>query len=132
MMQLDHVAIAATDLAEGTAAVEAALGLSMGPGGAHPLMATHNRLLGLGDSYLEVIAPDPAAPRPPFPRWFDLDRFEGRPRPSNWILRCADLDAALRFCPRRAARWSCAAGTCAGGWPCPRTGGCRSTISSRR
>ncbi|MWP36185.1 VOC family protein [Rhodobacter sphaeroides] len=99
MMQLDHVAIAATDLAEGTALVEAALGLSMGPGGAHPLMATHNRLLGLGDSYLEVIAPDPAALRPPFPRWFDLDRFEGRPRPSNWILRCADLDAALALLP---------------------------------
>ena len=58
-------------------------------------MATHNRLLGLGDLYLEVIAADPSAPRPAWPRWFDLDRFTGAPRLTNWICACDDLEAAV-------------------------------------
>ena len=59
MLEFDHIAISATCLAEGVAAVEAALGVALSGGGAHPHMATHNRLLGLGDLYLEVIASDP-------------------------------------------------------------------------
>ncbi len=58
-------------------------------------MGTHNRLLGLGDIYLEVIAIDPAAPKPAWPRWFDLDRFAGTPRVTNWIVACDDLDAEV-------------------------------------
>ncbi|MEY3533834.1 MAG: hypothetical protein RI979_1858, partial [Pseudomonadota bacterium] len=71
MLAFDHIAMSSVDLAEGVATVEAALGLRLSGGGEHPLMATHNRLMGLGDLYLEVIAPNPAAPRPTWPRWFD-------------------------------------------------------------
>jgi len=100
MLTLDHLAISCTDLAEGTAAVEAALDLPLGPGGQHPHMATHNRLLSLGpDLYLEVIAADPAQPRPAWPRWFDLDRFDGPPRLTNWICRTEDLDRELAQAP---------------------------------
>lgn len=100
MLTLDHLAISARTLDEGTAAVEAALGVPLAPGGQHPHMATHNRLLSLGpDLYLEVIAADPAQPRPAWPRWFDLDRFTGPPRLTNWICRCDDLDAALSVAP---------------------------------
>lgn len=99
MMRLDHLAIACTDLAAGTAWVEAALGVPLQAGGKHPLMGTHNRLLGLGDLYLEVIAIDPDAPAPAHPRWFDLDRFTGPPRLSNWIVACDDLDAAMEAAP---------------------------------
>ena len=100
MLTLDHLAISCTDLASGAAQVEEALGLPLGPGGQHPHMATHNRLLSLGpDLYLEVIAPDPAQPRPSWPRWFDLDRFSGPPRLTNWICRCEDLDAELAHAP---------------------------------
>ena len=50
-------------------------------------------LLGLEDGlYLEVIAIDPGAPKPSYPRWFDLDRFEGFARLTNWICRSDDLD----------------------------------------
>ena len=86
-------------LEEGVAAVEAALGVPLAGGGKHPHMATHNRLLGLGDLYLEVIAVDPDAPQPAWPRWFDLDHFSGPPRLTNWIARCDDLAAALAACP---------------------------------
>lgn len=98
-LTLDHIAISAGSLEEGVAVVEAALGVPLAGGGQHPHMATHNRLLGLGDVYLEVIAADPSAPRPAWPRWFDLDRFAGPPRLTNWICRTDDLDAALAAAP---------------------------------
>lgn len=100
MLELDHLAVAAENLAEGVAAVEAALGVTLAQGGEHVAMGTHNRLLHLGDGvYLEVIAVNPEAKGPGRPRWFDLDRFSGAPRLNNWIVRCDDLDAALAGAP---------------------------------
>ena len=105
MAAFDHLAVSAATLEEGSAAVEDALGLPVGPGGVHPFMGTHNRLLGLGPGeYLEVIAIDPAAPSPPHPRWFPLDRFSGPVRLTNWIVRVGDLDAALAAAPAGAGR----------------------------
>ncbi|MGL6209972.1 MAG: VOC family protein [Paracoccaceae bacterium] len=95
MLVFDHLAVAAGTLAEGVAFVEAALGVSLAGGGQHAQMGTHNRLLGLGDLYLEVIAVDPGAEAPGWPRWFDLDRFAGPPRLANWVVRCDDLAAAV-------------------------------------
>lgn len=101
LLELDHLAVAAATLAEGRAAVEDALGLGLEAGGRHPHFATHNLLLGLGDGlYLEVIAIDPEAPDPGRPRWFDLDRFAGPPRLSNWICRTGDLAGAVARWPR--------------------------------
>jgi hypothetical protein len=97
-MRLDHLAVTATSLEDGCAAVEAALGVRLAPGGQHPHMATHNRLLGLGNIYLEVIAPDPSLPRPPCPRWFRLDERLGTAL-TNWICAVDDLDAALSAAP---------------------------------
>lgn len=99
MLRLDHLAVSARALAEGVAAVEEALGVALAGGGQHPHMATHNRLLGLGDIYLEVIAADPQAPRPAWPRWFDLDRFSGPPQLTNWICACDRLEEALAHAP---------------------------------
>src|SRR5262249_53180740 len=74
MLQLDHIAIAADSLAAGVAYAEAALGVKIPYGGAHPLMGTHNHLLRLGDNvFLEIIAPDPAAGPLTRRRWFALD-----------------------------------------------------------
>jgi hypothetical protein len=93
ILRLDHLAVSAADLDAGAAAVEAALGLPLAPGGRHPHMGTHNRLLALGDLYLEVIAIDPAAPAPAWPRWFALDAFAGPPRLTNWVAATDDLSA---------------------------------------
>ena len=47
---LDHLAITARTLDEGVAWVREMLGIEMPPGGAHPRMGTHNRLMALGPS----------------------------------------------------------------------------------
>ncbi|WP_103332820.1 VOC family protein [Pseudotabrizicola formosa] len=99
MLRFDHLAVSCATLEEGAAAVEAALGLPLVAGGKHAHMGTHNRLLGLGDAYLEVIAIDPSAPAPAWPRWFGLDGFAGAPRLTNWVAACDDLDAALAQAP---------------------------------
>lgn len=99
-LSFDHIAVVARSLEEGCAHVRDCLGIEMPGGGAHPLMGTHNRLMALGaDSYLEVIAIDPDAPSPKRPRWFDLDRFDGRPRIGTWVLGVPDLEAALGAAP---------------------------------
>ncbi len=94
-LALDHIAIAAPDLASGAQHVRTALGIDVPAGGAHPQMGTHNRLMRLGqDEFLEIIAIDPAAPPPPRPRWFGLDTPPSAPRLATWILRTDDLAAA--------------------------------------
>src|SRR5439155_21485872 len=70
---LDHLTVAALSLEQGVAYVHRALGVVAPPGGSHPLMATHNHLMQLGDGvFLEIIAPDGRA-APQRTRWFGLD-----------------------------------------------------------
>ena len=99
-LELDHIAVVARNLDEGTAFVEAILGVQASPGGRHPRMGTHNKLVGLGgDVYLEIIAVDPDAPKPKHRRWFNLDAYTGAPSLTNWICRTDDLDAAIEAAP---------------------------------
>jgi hypothetical protein len=94
----DHLTITAPSLGEGEAWVRALLGVEPAPGGRHPRMATHNRLLRLGDTgFLEIIAPDPHAPTPERPRWFALDSLSASAPPalSAWVLRTTDIQASI-------------------------------------
>lgn len=99
-LSLDHIAVVARSLDEGTTYVEAILGVELSPGGKHGAMGTHNRLLSLGPHcYLEVIAIDPDAPKPAHRRWFNLDSYTGAPRLMNWICSTDDLESALSAAP---------------------------------
>ena len=69
VLGIDHIAISAGRLQEGVEYVEAALGVPLEAGGRHLRFGTHNRLLNLGELYLEVIAIDPQAEAPFAPRW---------------------------------------------------------------
>jgi hypothetical protein len=79
--RIDHLVVIASSLDQGVAWCEATLGVTPGPGGEHPLMGTHNRLLRIATvdfprAYLEIIAINPGAPsaRPVrAARWFDMD-----------------------------------------------------------
>ncbi|MEM6729199.1 MAG: VOC family protein [Pseudomonadota bacterium] len=91
-MEIDHLVISCGTLEAGADAVL----LPWLTGGVHRDFGTHNRLLSLGpEAYLELIAVNPDAPPLGRPRWFDLDRFTGPPRLTNWVLRVDDL-AAIR------------------------------------
>jgi hypothetical protein len=68
-MHIDHLIYAVRDL-DAAAARFDSLGLSSYPGGSHPGLGTSNRIVPLGDAYIELLAPAP----------FD-DRFAG------WMLR---------------------------------------------
>jgi len=109
--EIDHLVIAAARLDEGVQWCEAALGVTPGAGGAHPLMGTHNRLLTLAGAgfprcYLEIIAIDPGQ-RPARGagqrRWFDLDDpalqadlAANGPRLVHLAARVPDAHAAVR------------------------------------
>jgi hypothetical protein len=98
---VDHITVTAPTLEVGATFVRDVLGVSPQIGGEHPRMGTHNLLLRLGDtSFLEVIAPNPAAPAPTRPRWFALDtlRPDTTPALSAWVARSPDIYASASAC----------------------------------
>lgn len=101
-LRFDHLVIGAASLEQGVAWAENRLGVTIPPGGAHPLMGTHNCLSALGPaSFLEIIAIDPAAAAPARPRLFALDdpamraRLERAPRLIAWVTGTDDIAASL-------------------------------------
>ncbi len=103
---LDHLVIAAVTLADGIDNLATMMGVTPVPGGKHATMGTHNALLRLGgETYLEIIAIDPDAPKPPWPRWFGLDdialqaELTERPRLVGWVARTNDIEAAAAAAP---------------------------------
>lgn len=108
--RLDHLVVVSSTLDEGVQWCEHHLGVQPGPGGQHPLMGTHNRLLNIAspafpNAYLEIIALDPSAiptRAPGLRRWFDMDddRLMARvrshgPELAHWVARTADVDHAV-------------------------------------
>ncbi len=100
--ELDHIVIAADTLDEGRAWAREVLGVDPVGGGKHGGLATHNMLLKLDRRrYLEIIAIDPEAGAPNFPRWFGLDTAEVReyiahgPRLVAWVARCSGVSDAI-------------------------------------
>lgn len=105
--RVDHLVVGAASLEEGVAWCEAMLGVAPGPGGEHPLMGTHNRLLRIATvnhprAYFEIIAvqPDRLPQRPR--RWFDLDDEAVRdalqrtgPRLLHFVASVPDVQAAV-------------------------------------
>ncbi len=105
--RIDHLVIAAESLDQGVAWCEQALGVTPGPGGEHPSMGTHNRLVriacaGYPRAYLEVIAINPVAADPGRRRWFDLDdpvlrkAIRNQPRLVHFVASTTTADVALR------------------------------------
>jgi hypothetical protein len=91
LRRVDHLVYAVPDLDAAVADLERRLGVRAAPGGQHPGRGTRNALVALGpDSYLEILAPDPAQPAPPGGRWFGVDPA-GPARLAGWAAKGADL-----------------------------------------
>lgn len=91
-VEVDHVLWGAADLDEGVRTLRSLTGLEASAGGSHPGWGTRNALVGLGDTYLEVLATDPAQDG----GWL-AEEVLALPRPSlfRWALRTDDMDAVV-------------------------------------
>jgi hypothetical protein len=93
---VDHLVYACPDLGPAVERIAALTGVRPAYGGQHPGLGTHNALLSLGPrTYLEVIAPDPAQPRPAGPLPFGLDGV-AEPALRGWAAAPDDFDAAVQ------------------------------------
>ncbi len=98
-MEIDHVLIAVADLADAARELETRHGLASAEGGRHPAWGTANRIVPLGDSYLELVAVVDAAKAADsiFGRWVAA-RASTTARPLGWAVRTHRLDEiALRL-----------------------------------
>ena len=108
--RIDHLVVAAASLEEGVRWCQSTLGVTPGPGGAHALFGTHNRLVRLSSPehplvYLEIIAIDSSvnpSRTSPLRRWFDLDApaihkhlDESGPRLLHWVARVPNISASV-------------------------------------
>src|SRR5438093_12432628 len=95
-LELDHLVIAVADLATAGREIEARHGLASVEGGRHPGWGTANRIVPLGDAYLELVAvvDEAEAASSTFGRWVGRMRpATGLLRPFGWALRTPHLDA---------------------------------------
>lgn len=93
---LDHLVVAGTDLSAMVAWWAASSGQQPSAGGSHVGFGTKNALVGLGDSYLELIGPDPAQESPSGPRPFGIDSLAPQSiQLVTFALAVDDLDGAL-------------------------------------
>jgi Glyoxalase-like domain len=91
-MELDHVLFAVAEPAAAAEEFESRYGLGSVPGGRHDGWGTANRIVPLGDAYLELVAvveQDEAA-RSVFGRWVAGGHLG---RPLGWAVRTVRLDA---------------------------------------
>jgi hypothetical protein len=95
VIELDHVLIAVNDLDAAGREFEAHYGLSSVAGGRHPGWGTANRIVPLGDTYLELVAAVDAveAAGSPFGRWVAAAHSG---RPLGWAVRTQQLDVIAR------------------------------------
>jgi hypothetical protein len=96
-MEVDHVLIAVADLAAAGHEIEVRHGLASSEGGRHLAWGTANRIIPLGDAYLELIAvvdADKAADSA-VGRWV-ASGVSGTLRPLGWAIRIPNLDETAR------------------------------------
>ena len=98
-LELDHVLLAVADLEAAGREIEARYGLTSIEGGRHPGWGTANRIVPLGETYLELITvvDEAEAAQSAFGRWV-ADALPADTRPLGWAVRTDALDAvALRL-----------------------------------
>lgn len=91
MLAIDHIVLPVADLAEGAAEIATRYGLASIDGGRHPAWGTANRIVPLGDAYIELVAvvePDIAS-RAVFGIWIAA---AAPGQPLGWAVRTDCID----------------------------------------
>jgi len=93
-VELDHVLIVVSDLQAASRALEKSHGLASIEGGRHAGWGTANRIVPLGDAYIELITvvDEPEARGSAFGRWVAGGIASGPGRPLGWVARTDRLD----------------------------------------
>ena len=91
---LDHIVFATPDIAMSSEWIADLTGVIATEGGPHVNNGTRNRLCSFGDTYLEIIGPDPEQGDPGVPRSFGIDELETH-RVVTWCARQHDLSSVV-------------------------------------
>ena len=98
MLAVDHVIVVVDDLEETARRYDQQFGLASVAGGRHAGLGTGNRIVPLGDDYIELMAvvdPDEAAASP-LGTWVQRRLVEVGEAPAALCLRTDDIDAIAR------------------------------------
>ncbi len=92
VLAIDHVLLPVADLAVAASAIESRYGLASIEGGRHPAWGTANRILPLGDAYVELVAVVDAetAAHTAFGSWIASATLG---RPLGWAVRTDAIEA---------------------------------------
>jgi hypothetical protein len=106
VLQIDHVIVVVGDLDTAAARLQRDLGLGSVAGGRHPGHGTANRIVPLGDSYIELVAvvDDSEAAASPFGSYMGARLAESGDGPVALCLRTDDIAAVAERTGDRAFR----------------------------
>jgi len=91
---LDHIVLATPDVAATSEWLADLTGVVASEGGPHVNKGTRNRLCSFGNTYLEIIGPDPEQGDPGEPRSFGIDDLTSH-RIVTWCARQHDLSTVV-------------------------------------
>jgi len=97
-LELDHVLLATPDLDVATGALRDRWGVVAVGGGVHPAWGTGNRIVPVGDAYLELVAvvDDDIAVGSAFGQWVAAAARSVLLQPLGWAVRASSIDAVAR------------------------------------
>ena len=101
--KIDHFVFGANTLSEGSCTIKKILNEDLSEINIHETMGTHNRVISLGSSYLEVIALDPKNQNANNNTWFNLsdkiyrEKFLKTPKLISFVISSDDLSSSIFF-----------------------------------
>ena len=101
--KIDHFVFGANTLSEGSNTIKKILDDDLSEINTHETMGTHNRVISLGSSYLEIIALDPENQNTNCNTWFNLsdkiyrEKFLKIPKLISFVISSDDLSSSIFF-----------------------------------
>ena len=101
--KIDHFVFGANNLSKGSNAIKKIFNEDLSEINTHETMGTHNRVISLGSSYLEIIALDPENQNANNNTWFNLsdkiyrEKFLKTPKLISFVISSDDLSSSIFF-----------------------------------
>ena len=101
--KIDHFVFGANTLSEGSKAIKKILNEDLSEINTHEIMGTHNRVISLGSSYLEIISLDPKNQNANNNTWFNLSdeiyrkKFLKIPKLISFVISSKKFNSSIFF-----------------------------------